>query len=100
MADSLGGWSRYNLATVVNNPLPTFDLRTLDLAGFRRWLNLHLARWASDPAFVQRARVRDLRRAHPDLRPLEEDHRRAPAPPPPPGPRPRSPEGGGRPERA
>jgi hypothetical protein len=63
----------------VTDLLPTFDLRTLDLAGFRRWLDLHLARWASDPAFVQRARVRDLRRAHPDLRRLEADHRRAAA---------------------
>jgi hypothetical protein len=61
----------------VNNPLPTFDLRTLDPAGFRRWLAMHLARWATDPAFVQRSRVRDLRRAHPDLRRLEEDYRRA-----------------------
>src|SRR5947199_4580927 len=55
----------------------TFDLRGLDLAGFRRWLDGHLARWQNDPVFVQRTRVRDLRRAHPDLHVLEEEHRRA-----------------------
>jgi hypothetical protein len=55
----------------------TFDLRGLDLAGFRRWLDGHLARWQNDPVFVQRTRIRDLRRAHPDLHALEEEHRRA-----------------------
>ena len=53
------------------------DLRTLDLASFRRWLDLHLARWATDPVFVQRSRIRDLRRANPELKQLERDHVRA-----------------------
>jgi len=61
----------------VSDPLPTFDLRSLDLAGLRRWLDLHLARWASDPVFVQRSHISDLRRAHPELRTLEADHARA-----------------------
>jgi hypothetical protein len=61
----------------VSDPLPTFDLRTLDLAGFRRWLDLHLARWVSDPVFTQRSRIRDLRRAHPELRRLEAEHAKA-----------------------
>ncbi len=55
----------------------SFDLRTLDLAGFRRWLDRHLARWQNDPVFVQRSRIRELRRAHPRLPTLEEAHRRA-----------------------
>jgi len=55
----------------------TLDLRTLDLAGFRRWLDRHLDRWRNDPAFLQRARIRDLRRAHPRLRYLEKEHRHA-----------------------
>ena len=67
--------TRYNLATT---PMPeVHDLRTLDLAGFSRWLDLHLSRWASDPVFVQRSRIRDLRRAHPKLKQLERDHVRA-----------------------
>ena len=37
----------------------------------------HLARWRSDPVFIQRTRIRDLRRAHPELLTLEEAHRRA-----------------------
>jgi hypothetical protein len=57
----------------------TFDLRTLDLAGFRRWLDTLLARWANDSVFVQRSRIRDLRRAHPHLWTLEYVHRRADA---------------------
>jgi hypothetical protein len=61
----------------VSDRLPIFDLRTLDPAGFRRWLDLHLARWATDPVFVQRSRVRDLRRAHPEFRRLEAEHARA-----------------------
>lgn len=55
----------------------TLDLRTLDLPGFRRWLDLQSARWQSDPVFVQRARIRDVRRAHPELRDLEAVHRQA-----------------------
>jgi hypothetical protein len=53
------------------------DLRGLDLAGFRRWLNHHLARWQNDPVFARRWRIRDLRRAHPRLHLLEQEQRRA-----------------------
>jgi hypothetical protein len=55
----------------------TFDLRTLDLADFRRWLDAQLDRWRNDPVFAQRARIRDLRRAHPHLQQLEAEYRRA-----------------------
>jgi hypothetical protein len=55
------------------------DLRGLELEGFRRWLTQQLPLWESDPAFVQRARIRDLRRAHPELRALERACRRAAA---------------------
>jgi hypothetical protein len=55
----------------------TCDVRTLDLAGFRRWLAGHRAHWQRDAVFVQRARIRDLRRAHPRLRALEEEPRQA-----------------------
>lgn len=61
----------------MNPPLPIFDLRTLDLAGFRRWLDQLMERWASDPVFVQRSRIRDLRKAHPELKRLETDHAHA-----------------------
>ncbi len=57
----------------------TFDLRELDLPGFRRWLEANLARWRADPVFAQRVRVRDLRRSAPELRRLEREHRRAAA---------------------
>jgi hypothetical protein len=53
------------------------DLRQLDVEGFRRWLTHELPRWQADPAFAQRARIRDLRRAHPELRDLERTYRRA-----------------------
>lgn len=55
------------------------DLRSLDLEGFRRWLTHQLPFWELDPAFVLRARIRDLRRAHPELRALERACRRATA---------------------
>jgi hypothetical protein len=55
----------------------TFDLRRLDPAGFRHWLERLLARWQTDPVFTQRTRIRDLRRTHPRLRPLEREHRDA-----------------------
>jgi hypothetical protein len=55
----------------------TLDLRTLDLAGFRRWLHAQLVRWRADPVFAQRARIRDLRRTHPELRALERAYREA-----------------------
>jgi hypothetical protein len=57
----------------------TFDLRGLDPAGFRRWLGARLDRWQSDPVFVLRTRIRDLRKAHPELRRLEREYRRAEA---------------------
>jgi hypothetical protein len=47
------------------------DLRGLDLEGFRHWLGQQLPRWELDPAFAQRARIRDLRQAHPELLALE-----------------------------
>jgi hypothetical protein len=53
------------------------DLRFLDLAGFRSWLAEARERWSTDPVFVQRARIRDLRRAHPPLRAREREYRRA-----------------------
>ncbi len=55
------------------------DLRGLDLPAFRLWLDNHLARWQNDPVFAQRTRIRDLRRAHPRLRLLEQEQRRAAA---------------------
>jgi hypothetical protein len=55
----------------------TCDLRALDLEGFRRWLDHHLARWQRDAVFVQRTRIREMRRAHPRLRELEAERRRA-----------------------
>jgi hypothetical protein len=55
------------------------DLRQLDVEGFRRWLTHELTRWQTDPAFTQRVRIRDLRRAHPELRELERAYRRAAA---------------------
>lgn len=55
----------------------TFDVRAVDLAGFREWLGRLLARWQRDPVFLRRAAIRDLRRANPRLRELEETHRRA-----------------------
>lgn len=51
--------------------LETFDLRTLDLGGFRGWLNRQMERWQADPVFVQRRRIRDLRKTRAELRPLE-----------------------------
>lgn len=53
----------------------TSDLRHLDLAGFRCWLEKHLTHWRHDPVFAQRVRIRDLRRRHPRLRALERQHR-------------------------
>ncbi|EPX61608.1 hypothetical protein D187_010227 [Cystobacter fuscus DSM 2262] len=53
------------------------DLRGLDLEGFRRWLGEQLSRWELDPAFAQRARIRDLRQAHPELLALERTLRQA-----------------------
>jgi hypothetical protein len=55
----------------------TFDLRRLDVAGFRDWLNKQLAHWQHDPVFVQRVKIRDLRRAEPRLQAVEEAHIRA-----------------------
>lgn len=55
----------------------TFDLRGLDPAGFRRWLGMNLDRWQNDPAFIQRVKIRELRKANPRVRALEKEHRRA-----------------------
>jgi hypothetical protein len=57
----------------------TFDLRALDAAGFRAWLDSLMARWDRDPVFRQRAAVCELRRAHPGLRRLEDEYRRSAA---------------------
>jgi hypothetical protein len=57
----------------------TRDLRRLDLTAFRPWLDSHLARWQRDPVFLQRARIRDLRRRQPLLRSVENEHRLAAA---------------------
>lgn len=54
----------------------TCDLRELDELGFRHWLDQQLARWRRDPVFAQRIRIRDLRRSHPALRAVEQEHRR------------------------
>jgi hypothetical protein len=54
-----------------------FDLRDQDLDGFRRWLGANLDRWQHDAVFVLRTRIRDVRRARPDLRRLEEESPRA-----------------------
>lgn len=75
----------------VNHPLPiatgaaalgrlreeTDDLRTLDVGGFRRWMERHLARWHTDPVFVQRTVIREIRRRHPELAELERERRDA-----------------------
>ncbi|MET0401506.1 MAG: hypothetical protein ABW123_03845 [Cystobacter sp.] len=53
------------------------DLRDLEQEGFRRWLLQQVSSWAEDPAFVLRARIRDSRRAHPELQELERVHRQA-----------------------
>jgi hypothetical protein len=54
-----------------------FDVRELDQRQFAGWLERHLAHWRSDPVFTQRSRIRDLRRAHPELREAEAEQRRA-----------------------
>ncbi len=56
-----------------------FDLRCLDVAGFRHWLERQLVRWRRDSVFSQRAQLRDLRRANPQLATLERQLRRAAA---------------------
>jgi hypothetical protein len=55
----------------------TMDLRHLDLVGFRIWLQRQIAHWQKDAVFLQRSRIRDLRRAHPALGDLETAHHRA-----------------------
>lgn len=54
----------------------TCDLRELDEAGFRPWLERHLERWKQDAVFAQRVRIRDLRRSCPALAPLEQEYSR------------------------
>jgi hypothetical protein len=51
----------------------------LSVEDFRHWLTDQLPRWGKDPAFVQRAWIRDLRQAHPELRALEREFRHAAA---------------------
>ncbi len=53
------------------------ELRGLGLEDFRRWLTQQLDYWQADPVFVQRVRIRDLRRAEPRLHELEQALRRA-----------------------
>jgi hypothetical protein len=55
------------------------ELRGLEVEGFRDWLTRQLPSWQSDPVFAQRARIRDLRRAHPRLHELERACRHAAA---------------------
>lgn len=55
------------------------ELRGLGLEDFRRWLTQQLDYWQADPVFAQRARIRDLRRAEPRLRELEQALHRATA---------------------
>jgi hypothetical protein len=55
----------------------TSDIRSLDVDGVRTWLARHEARWQSDPVFIQRLRIRELRKAHPDMVALERQHRQA-----------------------
>jgi hypothetical protein len=54
----------------------TFDLRKLDLAGFCQWVQHHLQRWQDDPVFAQRAKIRQLRQAHPEIRRKERERQR------------------------
>lgn len=53
--------------------------RGLEVEGFRHWLTRQLAFWQADPVFVQRVRIRELRRAHPWLHELERACRHAAA---------------------
>ena len=53
----------------------TDDVRELDVEGFRGWLERHLERWRRDEVFVQRTRIRDVRRGEPRLRELERRQR-------------------------
>lgn len=55
----------------------TTDLRHVELGEFRAWLGRQLPGWRLDPVFARRERIRDLRRAHPPLRALERERRRA-----------------------
>lgn len=55
----------------------TFDLRGLDAEAFLPWLEKHLDHWEKDPAFTQRVKIRELRRAHPPLHELEQEQRLA-----------------------
>lgn len=57
----------------------TTDLRRIHVDQFRAWLGEQLPAWRRDPVFVQRERIRDLRRAYPAVRGLERAHKRAAA---------------------
>ncbi len=54
-----------------------FDLRTLELDEFKRWLLAEIQRREHDPVFAARIEVRDLRRRFPDLSRLENELERA-----------------------
>lgn len=56
-----------------------FDLRELDVDGFRSWLQRHVDRWQRDPVFRQRANIRGLRRQFPRVVRLQRELRRAAA---------------------
>jgi hypothetical protein len=53
------------------------DLRHFGVEDFRHWLTHQLSLWRKDPVFAQRARIRDLRQAHPELLDLERACRHA-----------------------
>ncbi len=55
----------------------TTDLRYVGVEEFREWLEGQLPAWRRDPVFVQRERIRELRRACPRLRELERERKRA-----------------------
>jgi hypothetical protein len=55
----------------------TTDLRRVGPGELREWLGRQLPGWRLDPAFAQRERIRDLRRAYRRLRALERERRRA-----------------------
>jgi hypothetical protein len=85
LGNGLGGTLVEHTADVIRDPDAlrrlvaerTFDLRALDLLCFRRWVSVQFPYWQADPLFAQRARIRDLRKAHPELRRLKREMRRA-----------------------
>jgi hypothetical protein len=55
----------------------TDDVREMDVDAFRAWLLQRWNSWRRDPVFVLRCRIRDLRRAHPELASAEKAERAA-----------------------